>query len=403
MLQGKNIVLGICGSIAAYKAASLIRLLIKEKANVQVILTPGGKDFITPLTLSTLSGRPVLSQYFDSETGTWSEHVKLALWADFMLIAPASANTIAKFANGLCDHLLAAVYLSARCPVYLAPAMDLDMWAHKSTQDNINRLLSFGNKIIPPGTGELASGLIGEGRMAEPEDILTFLQKESIDLDLFSSRPLQGKKALVTAGPTFEAIDPVRFIGNHSSGKMGYAVANTLQELGAEVTLISGPSSLNVPKSVRFISVVSAEEMLNSCLQAFPNSDITVMSAAVADYRPKHIASEKIKKQDSHLTIELEKTTDILSTLGVQKSKDQLLVGFALETTNEIENAKEKLIKKNLDLIVLNSLQDEGAGFSGNQNKVTILTRKDEQLPYTLKSKTDVAIDICKEIIKLID
>lgn len=403
MLQGKNIILGICGSIAAYKAASLIRLLVKEKANVQVIMTPGAKDFITPLTLSTLSGRPVLSQYFDSETGAWSEHVKLALWADFMLIAPASANTIAKFANGFCDHLLAAVYLSARCPVYLAPAMDLDMWAHKSTQGNINRLQSFGNKIIPPGTGELASGLIGEGRMAEPEDILTFLQKESIDQDLFSSRPLQGKKALVTAGPTFEAIDPVRFIGNHSSGKMGYALASTLQELGAEVTLISGPSSLKAPKSVTFISVVSAQEMLKSCLQAFPNSDITVMSAAVADYRPKHIAQEKIKKQDSDLTIELEKTTDILSTLGSQKAKDQLLIGFALETTNEIENAKEKLVKKNLDFIVLNSLQDEGAGFSGNQNKVTILTRKDEQLSYTLKSKTDVAIDICKEILKLID
>lgn len=403
MLQGKNIVLGICGSIAAYKAASLIRLLVKEKANVQVIMTPNAKDFITPLTLSTLSGRPVLSHYFDSETGAWSEHVKLALWADFILIAPASANTIAKFANGFCDHLLAAVYLSARCPIYLAPAMDLDMWAHKSTQDNLNRLRSFGNKIIPPGTGELASGLFGEGRMAEPEDILSFLQKEALDQDLFADRPLQGKKALVTAGPTFEAIDPVRFIGNHSSGKMGYALADSLQEFGAEVTLISGPSSLKAPESVKFISVISAEEMLQACLQEFPDSDITVMSAAVADYRPKNIAKEKIKKQDSDLRLELEKTTDILSTLGSLKAKGQLLIGFALETTNEIENARDKLIRKNLDFIVLNSLQDEGAGFAGDQNKITILTQKDEQISYPLKSKVDVSRDICKEIIKLID
>lgn len=403
MLQGKNIILGICGSIAAYKAASLIRLLVKGKANIQVIMTPNAKDFITPLTLSTLSDRPVLSQYFDSETGAWSEHVKLALWADFMLIAPASANTIAKFANGFCDHLLAAVYLSARCPVYLAPAMDLDMWAHKSTQDNITQLRSFGNKIIPPGTGELASGLFGEGRMAEPEDILSFLQKEVFDQNLFADRPLQGKKALVTAGPTFEAIDPVRFIGNHSSGKMGYALANTLQELGAEVTLISGPSSLKPSEFVKFISVVSAEEMLQACLQEFPSSDITVMSAAVADYRPKNIAKEKIKKQDSDLTLALEKTTDILSTLGSQKTKGQLLIGFALETTNEIENAKDKLVRKNLDFIVLNSLQDEGAGFAGDQNKITILTRREEQISYPLKSKGDVSRDICKEIIKLID
>lgn len=403
MLQGKNIILGICGSIAAYKAASLIRLLVKGKANIQVIMTPNAKDFITPLTLSTLSDRPVLSQYFDSETGAWSEHVKLALWADFMLIAPASANTIAKFANGFCDHLLAAVYLSARCPVYLAPAMDLDMWAHKSTQDNITQLRSFGNKIIPPGTGELASGLFGEGRMAEPEDILSFLQKEVFDQNLFADRPLQGKKALVTAGPTFEAIDPVRFIGNHSSGKMGYALANTLQELGAEVTLISGPSSLKPSEFVKFISVVSAEEMLQACLQEFPSSDITVMSAAVADYRPKNIAKEKIKKRDSDLTLALEKTTDILSTLGSQKTKGQLLIGFALETTNEIENAKDKLVRKNLDFIVLNSLQDEGAGFAGDQNKITILTRREEQISYPLKSKGDVSRDICKEIIKLID
>lgn len=403
MLEGKNILLGICGSIAAYKAASLIRLLIKEKATVQVVMTPNAKDFITPLTLSTLSGRPVLSQYFDTETGAWSEHVKLALWADYILIAPASANTLAKFANGFCDHLLSAIYLSARCPIYFAPAMDLDMWAHKSTQDNINRLRSFGNKIIPPGTGELASGLVGEGRMAEPEDIVTFLQKESVNQELFTDLPLQSKKALVTAGPTFEAIDPVRFIGNHSSGKMGYALASCLQELGAEVTLISGPSSLKPPALVKFISVVSAEEMLEQCLKEFPSSNITVMSAAVADYRPKNIAKEKIKKQDSDLTIELEKTTDILYTLGLQKSKGQLLIGFALETTNEINNARDKLNKKNLDFIVLNSLQDKGAGFSGDQNKITILTQKGEQISFPLKSKADVSMDICKEIIKLVD
>lgn len=402
MLEGKNILLGVCGSIAAYKSAFLIRLLVKERANVQVIMTPDAKGFITPLTLSTLSGNPVLSQYFDTETGSWSEHVKLALWADYILIAPATANTLAKFANGLCDNLLAAVYLSARSPVYLAPAMDLDMWAHQSTQDNINRLISFGNKIIKPGTGELASGLFGEGRMAEPEDIVTFLQKEFNNNETFISQPLKGKKVLVTAGPTFEAIDPVRFIGNHSSGKMGYALATRLQKLGADVTLISGPSTLETPAHVHFISVVSAEEMLNACIRVFPSSDITVMSAAVADYRPKQVAKEKIKKSDSDLTLELEKTTDILFSLGSQKVNGQLLIGFALETENELENAKEKLTKKNLDLIILNSLQDKGAGFAGDQNKITILNPKGEEISFELKPKSEVAIDICKEIIKLV-
>jgi phosphopantothenoylcysteine decarboxylase/phosphopantothenate--cysteine ligase len=402
MLEGKNILLGVCGSIAAYKTATLIRLMVKAKANVQVVMTPYAKNFITPLTLSTLSGRPVLSEYFDPETGAWSEHVKLALWADYILIAPASANTLAKFANGLCDNLLSAIYLSAKCPVYLAPAMDLDMWLHKSTQDNVARLQSFGNGIIPPGTGELASGLVGEGRMAEPEDILLFLESESQNEELVIEKPLLGKKALVTAGPTYEAIDPVRFIGNHSSGKMGYAIAETLQELGAEVTLISGPSSLPTPKDVKFISVVSAQQMLTHCLEQFSSSDITVMSAAVADYRPKNIAKDKIKKQDTDLSIELEKTTDILSMLGAQKTKSQLLIGFALETTNELENAKSKLIKKNLNFIVLNSLQDKGAGFSGDQNKITILTQQGELFPFELKPKSEVAMDICKEIIKLI-
>lgn len=402
MLEGKNILLGVCGSIAAYKIAPLIRLMVKAKANVQVVMTPYAKNFITPLTLSTLSGRPVLSQYFDTETGAWSEHVKLALWADCILIAPASANTLAKFANGLCDNLLAAIYLSAKSPVYLAPAMDLDMWLHKSTQDNISRLQSFGNKIIPPGTGELASGLFGEGRMAEPEDIFSFLQSEFQDEDLTIDKPLLGKKALVTAGPTHEAIDPVRFIGNHSSGKMGYAIAETLQKLGAEVTLVSGPSSLPVPKDVKSIAVVSADQMLTHCLEQFPTADITVMSAAVADYRPKNIAKDKIKKQDADLSIELEKTTDILSMLGSQKKPGQLLIGFALETTNELKNAKDKLIKKNLNFIILNSLQDKGAGFAGDQNKITILTPEGEQIPFELKPKAEVAMDICKEIIKLI-
>lgn len=400
MLKGKNIILGICGSIAAYKSASLIRLLVKEEANVQVIMTPHAKDFITALTLSTLSGRPVLSQYFDSDSGEWSEHVKLALWADYILIAPATANTLAKFAMGLCDNLLTAVYLSARCPIYLAPAMDLDMWAHPSTQSNIVRLNSFGNVIIPPGHGELASGLVGEGRMAEPEEILSFLQGIANEDSLFAKKLLKGKTALVTAGPTYEAIDPVRFIGNHSSGKMGYALAECLHNLGAEVTLISGPSSLKAPHTLSFIPVISADEMLQACVTEFPKSDITIMSAAVADYRPKTTATEKIKKQETELLIELEKTSDILSTLGSMKSEHQLLVGFALETNNEISNAKAKLNKKNLDFIVLNSLKDEGAGFSGDNNKITILDNNGEQLTYELKSKAAVALDICKEVIK---
>lgn len=399
MLQGKNIVLGVCGSIAAYKTASLIRLLVKEKANVQVIMTPDAKNFISPLTLSTLSGRPVLSQYFDPETGAWSEHVTLALWADAIVIAPASANTIAKLANGFCDNLLTAVYLSARCPVYVAPAMDLDMWAHKSTQDNVSRLQDFGNIIISPTEGELASGLVGKGRMAEPEDMLIFIQR--VFKENSASQPLSGKKALVTAGPTHEALDPVRFIGNHSSGKMGYAIAEVLEKMGASVTLISGPSALPIPERLHFISVTSAEEMLEACLAVFPETDITVMSAAVADYRPKAVAKEKIKKQDADLSIELEKTTDILATLGSQKTPQQLLVGFALETNDEVKHAKDKLIRKNLDFIVLNSLQDKGAGFAGDQNKVTIITKDGEQVSFDLKSKQDVALDVCNKILEM--
>lgn len=395
MLKGKNILLGVCGSIAAYKSASLIRLLVKAKANVQVIMTPDAKSFISPLTLSTLSQKPVFSQYFDAETGEWTEHVKLALWADYMLLAPASANTIAKLANGICDNLLTAVYLSARCPVYLSPAMDLDMWAHPSTQNNISTLKSFGNSIIPPEVGELASGLYGEGRMAEPERILEFLNLQLKEEPL----PLSGKKALVTAGPTYEAIDPVRYIGNHSSGKMGYAVAEQLRILGAEVTLISGPSALAKPHSVNFISVTTAQEMLEQCLANFPDSDITVMSAAVADYRPKNISTEKIKKSDTNLEIELEKTTDILTTLGKHKSNEQLLIGFALETDNELENAKEKLLRKNLNYIVLNSLQDKGAGFAADTNKITIISNKGEVFPFELKSKQEVAVDISSKIV----
>lgn len=401
MLRGKNIILGVCGSIAAYKTASLIRLLVKEKANVQVIMTPDAKNFISPLTLSTLSGKPVLSQYFDRETGAWSEHVAVALWADAILIAPASANTIAKFANGFCDNLLTAVYLSARCPVYVAPAMDLDMWAHKSTQDNVSRLQDFGNTILSPAEGELASGLVGKGRMAEPEDILGFIQEALKEGCAEQLLPLKGKKALVTAGPTHEALDPVRFIGNHSSGKMGYAIAEVLEKLGACVTLISGPSALPIPEGLRFVSVTSAQDMLEACLAIFPETDITVMSAAVADYRPKAVAKEKIKKHDTSLSIELEKTTDILATLGSQKTNEQLLVGFALETNDEVENAKDKLARKNLDFIVLNSLQDKGAGFAGDQNKITIITKAGEQTSFDLKSKHDVALDVCNKIIEM--
>lgn len=393
-LNGKNIVIGVCGSIAAYKIASLVRLLTKEHAQVQVIMTPDAQSFITPLTLATLSKNPVLSAYFDPASGAWHNHVELGLQADLLLIAPATANSIAKMANGMCDNLLLATYLSARCPVMFAPAMDLDMWKHPSSQLNIQRLLDYGNILIEPTSGELASGLIGQGRMAEPADILLKIQSF-----FATDQPLKGKKALVSAGPTYEAIDPVRFIGNHSSGKMGYAIAERLQQLGASVVLVSGPTALETPRNVSKVLITSAKEMLNACTAHFEESDIVVMSAAVADYTPKAVATQKIKKKESTFKIELEKTVDILASLGKEKTAKQTLVGFALETNNELENAIDKLKRKNLDFIVLNSMQDKGAGFSHDTNKVTIINKNTEVQEFTLKSKAEVAIDLCQLIL----
>lgn len=397
MLKDKNIILGVCGSIAAYKSASLVRLLVKAGANVKVILTADAANFITPLTLATLSKHPVYTQYFEEETGVWSNHVELGLWADYMLVAPASANTLAKMATGLCDNLLTAVYLSAKCPVLVAPAMDLDMWKHETTQTNIDKLLSYGNLLISPGKGELASGLYGEGRMAEPEEIVSFLL-ETISKDL----PLLGKKVLVTAGPTYEAIDPVRFIGNHSSGKMGFAIADQFSRLGAEVTLITGPTAEKSIQQLKRIDVVSAAQMLTACQKEFPTVQIMVMSAAVADYTPVTTASQKIKKTSGEFNLELKKTEDILATLGRLKTENQILIGFALETENEEEHAKGKLARKNLDLIILNSLNDKGAGFKMDTNKITIFNKAFEKTVFEMKSKTEVAKDICNEILKLV-
>jgi len=397
MLENKNIILGVCGSIAAYKSATLVRLLVKAGANVKVILTADAANFITPLTLATLSKNPVYTQYFDAETGVWSNHVELGLWADYMLIAPASANTLAKMATGICDNLLTAVYLSAKCPVLFAPAMDLDMWKHESTQHNIQQLQTYHNQLIAPGSGELASGLYGEGRMAEPEEIFSFLET-LITKDL----PLKGKNITVTAGPTYEAIDPVRFIGNHSSGKMGFAIADQLAALGATVTLISGPTAEKSLYKINRIDVTSAADMLEACTAAFPETDIMVMSAAVADYTPVKKETQKIKKHTEEFQLELRKTTDILATLGAMKKEHQLLIGFALETENEEVHAKAKLLKKNLDLIVLNSLNDKGAGFKVDTNKITIFNRAAEKTVFQTKSKTEVAKDISTEILKLV-
>jgi len=398
MLEGKNIVLGICGSIAAYKSALLVRLLVKGGANVQVVMTPDSTSFITPLTLSTLSKKPVLVDYFTPENGEWNNHVELGLWADLFIIAPASANTLAKMANGICDNLLLAIYLSAKCDVYVAPAMDLDMWKHSSTQTNISKLQSCGNILIPPGNGELASGLYGEGRMAEPEEIIAFLSAA-----IKKKLPLINQKILVTAGPTYEAIDPVRFIGNHSSGKMGFAIADELASLGADVILVAGPSAqLNKHSSVKRIDVTSAAEMLEACVSHFKDSKACIMSAAVADYTPVVIAQQKIKKKDDNFSIDLKKTVDILGLLGAQKKDGQILAGFALETNDEEKNAIEKLKRKNLDFIVLNSLNDEGAGFKNDTNKVTIIDSQLHKTVYNLKSKEAVARDICNKIIELI-
>jgi phosphopantothenoylcysteine decarboxylase / phosphopantothenate---cysteine ligase len=406
VVNGKKILLGVSGGIAAYKTASLVRLFIKAGAHVQVIMTPASKVFVTPLTLATLSKNPVYSTFYDTnesndsethqviEEGVWNNHVDLALWADLMLIAPATANTLSKMASGTCDNLLLATYLSAKCPVYFAPAMDLDMYKHPSTIANFKALKEFGNTIIPAESGELASGLSGEGRMAEPENIVAF-----IEADVASKLPLKGKKILITAGPTYEAIDPVRFIGNHSSGKMGYDIAHCAAQLGASVVLVSGPSNCKVHHSgIQLVSIVSAQEMYDACQNYFSQVDVAIASAAVADYKPKSVASQKIKKSDTEFSIELEKTKDILAALGAAKH-NQFLIGFALETENEIENAKLKIQKKNLDLIVLNSLQDEGAGFQKETNKVTFIDKNFKIEPMELKSKEAVAIDILNKVI----
>jgi phosphopantothenoylcysteine decarboxylase/phosphopantothenate--cysteine ligase len=395
MLAGKKIIVGVSGSIAAYKSALLVRLLAKEGVEAKVVMTSAAKDFITPLTLATLSKNPVLIDFIKDDQGGWNNHVELGLWADAMVIAPASANTLAKMANGICDNLLSAVYLSARCPVFFAPAMDLDMLQHPSTKSNIDRLISFGNHQIMPAFGELASGLVGTGRMAEPEEIVGSLGR------FFSTdKRLLGKKALVTSGPTHEALDPVRFIGNNSSGKMGFAIAEELANMGADVELVVGPTHLSVHSDkVKVTRVTSAEDMYNACVSHFPSSDITVLSAAVADYRPIHKADHKIKKSESSMTIELTKTRDIAAELGKQKKANQFVVGFALETENETANAGKKIVSKNFDLIVLNSLNDKGAGFAHDTNKVTLIDSAGRKKEFPLKSKKDVAKDIVNAIV----
>ena len=395
MLQGKKILLGITGSIAAYKSAYLVRLMVKSGAEVKVIMTPSAKDFVSKLTLSTLSRNPVLVELFDEES--WANHVMLGRWADVMLIAPLSCNTLSKMANGQCDNLLLAVYLSATCPVVAAPAMDEDMWHHPATKENIQKLESFGNKIIHVEKGELASGLYGDGRMAEPEQIVQFL-----DDNFFSAQTLKGKKALVSAGPTHESIDPVRFIGNRSSGKMGFAIATELHHRGADVTLVMGPSQLDFPANgIDIIRVTTAEEMYRACHQVFDKADIAVMSAAVADYSPVSKRAEKIKKKEDKIVIELEKTKDILKSLGEKKKPGQVLVGFALETKDEEKNALEKLVSKNADLIILNSLKDKGVGFGHDTNKITIFGKGGQKFRFETKSKQEVAKDIVDTIIQL--
>ena len=399
ILSGKKVLLGVTAGIAAYKAAFLVRGFIKAGAEVRVVMTPEAKEFVTPLTLSTLSKNEVLSAFTqeENENAVWNNHVELGLWADFFVIAPATANTLAKMASGTSDNLLLATYLSAKCPIYFAPAMDLDMYKHPSTHNSFEKLQSFGNIMIPATSGELASGLEGQGRMAEPEDIVAF-----VEADILSRLPLKDKKVLITAGPTYEAIDPVRFIGNHSSGKMGYALAEAAANLGAQVILISGPTHLQLKHNlINRINVTSAAEMFEEVKKHYKTVDVAIASAAVADYRPAQVADQKIKKKKAALKIDLEPTADILAYMGAEKKK-QFLIGFALETENEVANAQGKLQRKNLDLIVLNSLNDKGAGFKTETNKVTFITKSGAVLPQELKPKAEVAQDVFELIQQLL-
>ncbi len=392
-LKDKKILIGITGSIAAYKTPLLVRLLKKEGAQVQIVITPSGKDFVTPLTLSTLSGNPVLSEFFNPQDGFWNSHVEMGRWADVFIIAPASASTLSKMAHGLCDNLLTTTYLSAKCPVFFAPAMDLDMFAHPATIENIEKLISRGNRLIEAQTGELASGLCGAGRMEEPEIILEKIVEHFNPVTSFVN-----KKILITAGPTHEAIDPVRFIGNHSTGKMGYAIAETMARRGAKVVLVSGPVNIKAQNpNIQTINVVSASEMYNAAQEHFGDSDVAILSAAVADFKPIEVSRQKIKKDKQTLQLQLESTKDILKSLGEIKTH-QFLVGFALETNDEIANAKAKLESKNCDAIVLNSLREQGAGFGTDTNKITILGKNHEPVVFELKSKEKVAEDICNYI-----
>ena len=396
MLKGKHIILGITGSIAAYKAAYLIRGLVKRGAEVQVVITPAGKEFITPLTLATLSSHPVISEFFSNRDGTWNSHVDLGLWADAMLIAPATASTIGKMANGIADNMLVTTYLSCKAPVFIAPAMDLDMFAHPTTRRNLERLRSFGNRIIEPAEGELASHLVGKGRMEEPDRIIEVLS------DFFETRKdLAGKKVLITAGPTYERLDPVRFIGNYSSGKMGFALAEVCAERGAEVTLVAGPVALGISNpAIRRIDVESAEEMYQAAREAFPGSDAAILCAAVADYRPEQVAERKIKREEKgEMTLRLVPNQDIAASLGAMKREGQILVGFALETDDGVSHAESKLRRKNLDFIVLNSLRDPGAGFRCDTNKIAILDNAGTRTSFPLKSKREVASDIVDRLV----
>jgi len=410
MLKDKKILLAVCGSIAAYKAAFLVRLLIKEGAQVRVVMTNAATTFITPLTLATLSKNECVVDYTNPQKTNWNNHVELALWADLMIVAPASAGTISKIANGLCDNLLMAVYMSARCPIFIAPAMDEDMWKHASTKNNLKQLQSFGNNVISVNAGELASGLFGEGRMAEPEEIIKLVSSNIVGSKQYAvvsqisnlKSEFSNKKILITAGPTYEALDPVRFIGNHSSGKMGVALAEKLHSLGADVQLVLGPSKLNVSEGIKVTRVFSANEMYTACKKHFAKANICIFAAAVADYTPKTVSDQKIKKIDAEFSIMLKKNVDIAFEFGKIKKQNQLSVGFALETNDELKHAKGKLEKKNFDLVVLNSLNDKGAGFQFNTNKITIVNRNNKITKFELKEKGEVADDIIQEIQKLI-